>query len=191
MPAKLPERMPVLTADRLRLRPFTLGDAADIQRLAGERDVAATTLHIPHPYPDGVAEAWVLSHRGAFERGTELSLAIVRLADGVLVGAIGLMISNEDARAELGYWIGKPFWGQGYATEAARALVAWGFRELGLERIHACHFAGNLASGRVLQKIGMQHEGLQRSHVLKWGRLEDLELYGMLKSDHEALATPG
>ncbi len=178
--------MPVLDTARLRLRPFTLADAPEVQRLAGAREIAATTLRIPHPYPDGVAEGWILSHPGAWERGDELNLAIARLEDGALLGAIGLALALADARAELGYWIGVPFWGRGYATEAARALVAYGFEVLHLERIHACHFAGNPASGRVLRNAGMIHEGTQRRHVVKWGRTEDLELYGMLREEFAA-----
>lgn len=183
MSQELPTAMPVLTTERLRLRPFTLLDAPAIQSLAGAREVAAGTLRIPHPYPDGLAEAWVLSQRGAYERGEELALAVVRLDDGALVGAIGLAFAREDGHAELGYWIGVPYWGQGYATEAARALVAYGFLSLELQRIHARHFASNPASGRVLRKIGMTHEGRQRRHVRKWERLEDLELYGMLREE--------
>ena len=180
--------MPVLTTTRLRLRPFVLADAAEVQRLAGAREIAETTLRIPHPYPDGVAEGWILSHDGAWERGDELNLAITRLEDAVLVGAIGLALALPDARAELGYWIGVPYWGRGYATEAARAVVAFGFGVLHLERIHACHFGGNLASGRVLAKAGLAHEGTQRRHVVKWGRTEDLELYGVLREEFAGVA---
>ncbi len=182
---RVPGPMPVLTTKRLRLRPFTLLDAPELQRRAGAPEVAAGTLRIPHPYPDGLAEAWVLSHPGGYARGEELTLAITRLEDGLLLGAIGLAIAGDDARAELGYWIGVPYWGRGYATEAAAAILAHGFRSLGLARIHACHFAGNVASGRVLQKIGMTYEGRQRSHVRKDGRLQDLELYGMLRQEFE------
>ena len=189
MTLELTSPMPVLATERLRLRPFTLLDAPEIQRLAGAREVAAGTLRIPHPYPDGMAEAWVLSQRGSYERGEELALAIVRAADDALVGAIGLAFARDDGHAELGYWIGVPYWGLGYATEAARALVAYGFRSLGLQRIHARHFASNPASGRVLRKVGMTHEGRQRRHVRKWERLEDLELYGILYEDF-AQATP-
>ncbi len=183
---------PVLTTTHLHLRPFVLADAAEVQRLAGAREIAEMTLRIPHPYPDGVAEGWILSHGGAWERGDELNLAVTRLEDGVLVGAIGLALALADARAELGYWIGVPYWGRGYATEAARAVVAFGFGALHLERIHACHFGGNPASGRVLSKAGLVHEGTQRRHVVKWGRTEDLELYGMLREEFAAAeAAPG
>ncbi len=191
MTLELPTSMPVLTTERLRLRPFTLLDAPEIQRLAGAREVAAGTLRIPHPYPDGLAEAWVLSQRGAYERGEDLALAIVRLEDGALVGAIGLAFARDDGHAELGYWIGVPYWGRGYATEAARAVLSYGFRALGLQRIHARHFASNPASGRVLRKIGMTYEGRQRRHVRKWDRLEDLELYGILEEDFARATSSG
>ena len=154
-----------------------------MQRLAGDRDIAATTAAIPHPYDDGVAEQWIALHQQRFEEGTWLNLAITRDLDGALVGALGLRLELEHDRAELGYWIGKPYWGQGYATEAARAVVEYGFGRLGLHRIYAYHFSSNAASGKVLQKIGMRHEGHRRQHDKKWGRYEDEELYGMLKDD--------
>jgi [ribosomal protein S5]-alanine N-acetyltransferase len=175
--------LPCIKATRLLLRPFTLADAKEVQRLAGHRDIASTTAAIPHPYDDGVAEQWIAMHQQRFEEGTWLNLAVTRDPDGALVGALGLRLEPEHDRAELGYWIGKPYWGQGYATEAARALVEYGFERLGLHRIYAYHFTRNPASGKVLQKIGMRHEGHRRQHDKKWGRYEDEELYGMLKDD--------
>jgi [ribosomal protein S5]-alanine N-acetyltransferase len=85
----------------------------------------------------------------------------------------------------LGYWIGKPYWGRGFCTEAARAVLRYAFTELGLNRVHAYHFHHNPASGRVLQKIGMTHEGLLRQHVKKWGQFIDNELYSILRSEFE------
>lgn len=169
---------------RLLLRPFTLADAPDVQRLAGHRDIASTTLNIPHPYEDGMAERWISGHQERYERGECVDWAITLRSSGMLVGAISLMdISRQHASAELGYWIGRPYWGQGYCTEAARAVVDYGFRVLGLNRIHACHFARNPASGRVMQKIGMTHEGHRRQAVEKWGTFEDVEDYAILKGD--------
>jgi len=98
-------------------------------------------------------------------------------------------IEPDHRRAELGYWVGVPYWGNGYATEAARAVVKYGFGTLGLHRIFASHFANNPASARVLRKIGMRYEGRLRGHVLKWGEFLDLEMYGMLASDAEHTPT--
>jgi ribosomal-protein-alanine N-acetyltransferase len=175
--------LPRIKTARLLLRPYTLTDATDVQRLAGDRDIASTTASIPLPYDDGVAEQWIATHHRRFEQGTGLDLAITRDPDGALVGAIELRFEPEHDRAELGYWIGKPYWGRGYATEAARALVRYSFDTLGLHRIYARHFTRNQASGKVLQKIGMTHEGQRRQHEKKWSIYEDEELYGMLKDD--------
>lgn len=173
--------IPELHTPRLLLRAFAPADATAVQRLAGDEAVASTTLNIPHPYPDGVAEAWIATHAGAFDRGESLSLAVARATTGELVGAVGLVTINQThARAEIGYWIGKPYWGNGYCTEAARALIDYAFNVLGLHRVYAYHLTRNPASGRVMRKLGLVHEGRLREHALKWGVFEDLELYGLL-----------
>ena len=146
---------PTVQTARLVLRPFSMGDAPAVQALVGERDVASTTLNIPHPYEDGMAERWIGTHQERFDRGESLIFAIVRRIDDDLIGAISLAVSARHARAELGYWIGKPFWNQGHCTEAARAVVRYGFEVLGLERVLARHLPRNPASGRVMQKLGI------------------------------------
>lgn len=182
---------PTLETERLLLRPFTAADAPHVQRLAGDRAVASTTLTIPHPYEDGMAEQWIAMHEEEFARGSAVILAIVRRADDALLGTIGITLNAAHARGELGYWIGTPYWGRGYCTEAARAMLRYAFETLALHRVHACHFARNPASGRVLQKIGMAYEGRLRHHVLKWGVFEDLETYGVLAEEWRAAATTG
>jgi len=178
--------LPTIETDRLLLRPFTLADAPDVQRLASERDIASTTLNIPHPYEDGMAEQWIEAHEERYEKGELANFAVVLRSDDSLIGSIGLSINQQHAYAELGYWIGKPYWNRGYCTEAAEAVVRYGFEVLGLKRICACHFKRNPASERVLRKIGMTHEGCLRQHVKKWGVFEDLEQYGILKSGYES-----
>jgi RimJ/RimL family protein N-acetyltransferase len=176
-------RLPELQTERLYLRPFALADAAEVQRLAGEWVVAFTTTNIPHPYEDGMAEAWIGTHRSLFAQGRGLTLAVERREDGRLVGAIGLTdIVQQHDRAEMGYWIGHPYWGNGYATEAARAILDYGFTELKLNRIFARHLVRNPASGRVMEKIGMTYEGCLRQHVKKWGVYEDVAFYGVLRA---------
>ena len=78
----------------------------------------------------------------------------------------------------MGYWIGKPYWNQGFGTEAALAILRYAFEQLGLNRVYAAHFRRNPASGRIMQKIGMTYEGRLRQHVKKWGDFEDMEYYG-------------
>lgn len=165
--------------ERLVLRPFTLADAPAVQRFAGAREVALNTLLIPYPYPDGAAEAWISKPRDPHD----INFAITLRESGELVGAIGLVVGREHDRAEIGYWIAVEHWNRGYATEAARAVIRYGFEELNLNRIFAVHFARNAGSGRVMRKLGMRHEGSLREHLVKWGERIDVEVYGILRGD--------
>ncbi|MEK7239824.1 MAG: GNAT family N-acetyltransferase [Gemmatimonadota bacterium] len=175
-------QLPTLKTGRLVLRPFLLSDAATVLRLAGDRAVADTTLSIPHPYVDGMAEQWIATHEGAWTRHEMATLAITE-AEAGLIGAISLRIELAHRRAELGYWIGVPYWGLGYATEAARAMVAFGFEKLSLHRIYAHHFTRNPASGRVMSKVGMRLEGTLRQHFFRWDRPEDVAAWGLLRTE--------
>jgi len=174
---------PVLQTDRLFLRRFILADAPEVARHCGNREVAATTLNIPHPYSEGDAESWILSQKKTREDGTGVDLAVTNWT-GDLVGSMGLVIDPRHGIAELGYWIGADHWNRGYATEAGRAVLTYAFGPLGLRRVHAFHFSRNAASGRVLEKLGMTREGLWRKHIMKWGVPEDLVGWGILAEEH-------
>jgi RimJ/RimL family protein N-acetyltransferase len=164
-----------------------LADAKDVQRLAGDKAIADTTANIPHPYMDGMAEQWIATHQGRFEAGELVNFAIVQRETDVLIGAISLMnLSAHHERGELGYWIGQPYWNKGYSTEAAQAVLAYGFSVLELNRIHGRFFKRNPASGRVMEKIGMIPEGCLRAHDKKWEQFEDIVLYGILKSEWQS-----
>jgi RimJ/RimL family protein N-acetyltransferase/SAM-dependent methyltransferase len=176
---------PTLRTDRLVLRPFTASDAAEVARLAGSIEVATTTLTIPHPYEPPMADQWIAMHPTWWDRDEQVVFAITREGDG-LVGAVGLVIERAHRRGELGYWVGVPFWNQGIATEAARAVIAFGFTSLDLNRILARHLTRNPSSGRVMAKLGMRFEGVQRQHVVKWGVPEDLVEYAIVRSDDAA-----
>ena len=178
-------QMPVLSTVRLVLRPFTPQDAAAVQQLAGDPAIAATTVAIPHPYEDGVAEAWIGTHQQIFEEDHGLVLAVTLKAVRQLIGAISLLsLDRPSRRAELGYWIGQPYWNQGYASEAARAMIAFGFEGMQLNRIYAQHMLRNPASGRVMNKVGMRYEGTLRQHMVKDGQLEDVALYAVIYDDY-------
>jgi len=174
---------PTLETDRLVLRPFELSDAQRVQLLAGDRAIAATTALIPHPYEDGMAEQWIGAHQERFEKDEGVDFAITLKSNRELIGAIGLGLRRNDEYGILGYWIGKPYWGSGYCTEAARAVLQYAFGELQMNRVYAHHLQHNPASGRVMQKIGMQHEGHLRQHAKKWGEFLDVEAYGILRSE--------
>ncbi|HEU4564098.1 MAG TPA: GNAT family N-acetyltransferase [Gemmatimonadaceae bacterium] len=174
---------PTLSTARLVLRPFLPEDAPAVQRLAGAREIADTTLTIPHPYPDGAAELWIATHEQGFAAGTVVVFAVTERESGDVVGAVGLVVEPAHASAELGYWIATPYWGRGYATEAAGALVAFALGPLGLHRVQARHLIRNPASGRVMQKLGMRLEGVHRHAVRKWDAFEDVALYAILETD--------
>ena len=177
---------PTLQTARLILRPFELADAPEVQKLAGAREIASTIENMPHPYEDGMAEKWINTHQKEFERGKSLDLAIVLRETARLCGAIGITINSNYNNAELGYWLGVPYWRRGYCTEAASKAIAFGFEGLNLHRIYASHLTRNPASGRVLQKIGMIREGCWRQHLKHWGIYEDLAVYGILATEwHE------
>jgi RimJ/RimL family protein N-acetyltransferase len=174
---------PTIETLRLVLRPFTLADAPQVQQLAGEQEVAATLVPLPHPYEDGMAEHWIGTHQERYEKGELLSFAIVLRATQTLMGAIDLELSQQHENAEIGYWLGKPFWQQGYATEAARAVLHYGFEVVGLHRVHANYLARNRVSARVLQKLGMREEGCLRQHLKHRGVFEDMGICGILRSE--------
>lgn len=178
--------MPRLLTERLTIRPFVIADGPDVERLAGARLVADTTLTIPHPYPSGGGATWIATHADAWNRGIGFTLAICYRDDSErLLGAISLQVAQAHRHGELGYWIASDCWGNGYATEAAQAVTAYAFTELRLHRIQGRHFTRNTASGRVLQKVGMHSEGIHRDAYLRWGQFEDVAVYAILASEWE------
>jgi ribosomal-protein-alanine N-acetyltransferase len=174
---------PSLVTERLVLRPYSLADVPDLVRLAGAREVAATTLRIPHPYREEDAVDFIASCAADFTLDRCARFAVTLRDNGAFCGGVGLRIERWQQQAELGYWLGVPYWGKGYATECAEAVVRFGFETLKLHRVFASHLAHNLASGRVLRKIGMQYEGHLRGHVFKWDRFYDADFYGILSTD--------
>ena len=161
------------------MRPYAEADVAELVPLIGTREVAATTLRIPHPYTEQDARAFIA---GALEPG-KILLAITLRSDGRQIGGIGLRVEQQHQHAELGYWLGVPYWGKGYATEAGREVVRYGFQDLKMHRIFASHFGHNPASGKILVKLGMRHEGCQREHLRKWDQFVDSVLYGMSQQE--------
>ncbi|MBW4829048.1 MAG: GNAT family N-acetyltransferase [Clostridiaceae bacterium] len=138
-------KMPIVETKRLILRPFNFNDRNEVQRLAGDESIAEMTLNIPYPYKDGMAEEWIKTHEKVYKEGKGLNLAIAHKIGKYLIGAIGISIKKEYDSGELGYWIGKPYWNKGYCTEAAQAMLDYGFKEIGLNRIYANHLRKNPA----------------------------------------------
>jgi RimJ/RimL family protein N-acetyltransferase len=162
-----------------------MDDALRVKELAGEWEIAEMTANIPHPYEEGMAEEWISTHKEAFEEERGVTFAVGLLPDGLLIGAISLGVSRVHEWAELGYWIGQPYWNQGYCTEAAREVLRYGFDKLKLNRIQARYMPKNPASGRVLEKIGMRREGILRQSLKSFGVFEDAVLHSILRMEYD------
>jgi RimJ/RimL family protein N-acetyltransferase len=174
---------PVLETGRLILRPFRQSDAETVQRLANHEKISLT-INLPYPYTLEMAQGWIQTHQPTFQKGHGVTYAITLKETGEVLGAISLMdVSKRSNHARIGFWIGVPYWNKGYCTEAGKALLEYGFNEIGLNRIHTFYMISNLASGRVLDKLGMKIEGTQREHITKLGEYEDLVLVGLLRSE--------
>ena len=163
---------------RLTLRPFNESDAHRIAYLAGEYDVARMCGRIPHPYTVASAYSWIGRHENDRERGGEFAFAVTAPFDG-LVGSCGVNRIGDPAGAtwELGYWFGMPYWGLGYASEAAKAVMDWARDQLGAKVFGAGHFVDNPASGNVLRKLGFVPTGPAELFGLARQRVSPCERY--------------
>lgn len=169
------------------LRHFAPTDAPRVQQLAGDWDVARSTAAIPHPYPDGMAAAWIAGHADARRQGTELPYAITRADDGLLVGSLGLRPSANE-HGHFGYWIGKPHWGAGYATAATRAAITLLFAGTDLDLLWAVHLTDNHGSRRVMEKCGMRM--LRRETRSHRGDEREFDVRGVTRAVWEGLVDP-
>ncbi len=132
-----------------------------------------------------MALEWIEQHERYRAEGSQFIYAVETKEYAELIGAVGLIVVSDHRQAELGYWIGVPYWGQGYATEAAAELLKTGFDSLSVNKIFSRHYGINPASGRVLEKIGMTLEGRLREHFIRFDVAQDLVYYGMLRSEYE------
>lgn len=173
--------IPELTTDRLLLRPLSEADIDRVTGLLQSSEIAETTLYIPHPYSRQDAVTWIGTHASAAELGRELTWAICRKVDGLLMGAFGISIDAYHQRGTIGYWLGVPYWGQGFTSEAAQTVVTFGFRELGLHRIEATCMPDNIGSARVMEKAGLVYEGTLRGYYRKGDHFVDAAMHGRIR----------
>ncbi len=177
---------PVLNTERLLLRPLQDSDAADIARIAGSRDIADTTISVPHPLTLPQVRDWIRTDLGVASYEQQV-YAVTAVGSGQVLGLVALKhIDREHGQAELSFWIDPAQWGKGFAREAATRLVEHAFDAAGIRRLVAYHMVRNPASGKVLADIGFHQEGLLRQRVRKWGALEDVCACAMLAPAHRA-----
>lgn len=171
--------LPELNTDRLILRPPAPKDAPAFKKLAEAVEIAENTF-VPHPYTSEMAKEYIRFTKENWQTGEGANFVIVRQNDNQVLGSISYKdIDHKHHRAEFGYWIGKPFWNNGYATEAIKAIIQYGFEKLDLHRIYATPFGENKASQRVLEKAGMMKEGVMKDHIYHRGEYKDFWVYGL------------
>jgi ribosomal-protein-alanine N-acetyltransferase len=178
---------PRLETPRLVLREIAEHDLPIIATLANDADIAGNTLNIPYPYSEADAVAWRILAQQGFRLGSAFTFAIELKQTQAFVGSIGMQIERRFDRAEVGYWLSKSYWNQGLVTEALTEVLRFGFKELNLNKIFATHLAHNVASGRVMQKNGMQKEGELVQHVKRDAFYHDLWQYRLTRHEYEQL----
>ncbi len=170
-----------IRGDRIVLRKWTPADRSSMLAHADNRNVWRNLKdRFPHPYSERDAIEWIRHVEALGDPATEFAIVV----DGAAVGGIGIRRGTDVDRktGEIGYWLGEPFWGRGFATEALRAVAAYAFETLDLERLEAGVFEWNPASCRVLEKAGFHLEARLEKSVFKDGRLIDRLLYARLRS---------
>ncbi|MBY0509483.1 MAG: GNAT family N-acetyltransferase [Rhodospirillaceae bacterium] len=151
---------PNLVSERLTLRPYRPEDAPRVRALANDIDVARMVASIPYPYPEGLAEKWISMHPARHAANTGYPFAIE--IDGQVAGSIGVESEahgHGTNEFELGYWLGREYWGRGYASEAAHAAISFAFEVKGIPYVRARFLRDNRASARVLTKAGFLATG--------------------------------
>ena len=169
---------------RLLIRKLSIADAEDIYAVSSNPNVSRYVLWDTHRSIMD-SRAMIRAHLRSYRNEEPASLAIELKENGRVIGTIGfLWIDREHNSAEIGYSLGEPYWNNGYMTEALRAMLAFGFDKLYLNRIEACFDVSNTASGRVMAKVGMQKEGLHRKKLYNKGRYIDIEMWSILMEDY-------
>jgi len=174
--------IPTIATDRLRLRAF---QASDLDAYAAMQANPEVMRHMVTGRTSTRIEVWrtMATSLGSWLLRGYGMWACEKIDDNAFVGSVGIFQPLDWPEPEIAYALDRPYWGQGFATEAAREVLRHGFEDLGLRRIFASHFRHNPASGRVLLKLGMRHEGCQREHIRKWDLMVDSELYGILRQE--------
>ncbi len=177
-------QLPTIEGNLVNIRRLRRSDVNSIQRNINNRQVSRYLEGVPYPYTNKHAHRWVNSSHRLAKTGTCYFFGIEDRGSGSIVGGVGLNTVNlSDCNAEIGYWLGKRFWGRGFTTEAVRHIVVFSFDTLRLFRVYAFVNEPNRASIRVLEKLGFTHEVTWRQAELIGGRWLDLLCFGLLRDE--------
>ncbi|MCP4713092.1 MAG: GNAT family N-acetyltransferase [Planctomycetes bacterium] len=173
-----------LPGKKVRLRKVKPSDAEAIYHNIKDKAMVKWTSHIPHPYPRSLADQYMRLCQKLWREGTQYTFSVFSQETCELVGLAGLMhVNGKHKNAELGYWVGKKYWNQGFATEAVGLVLQLGFKHLKLERIYAGTYDKNIPSQKVLTSCGFKHEGTMRKAVYRYRNWHDMYNFGILKSE--------
>ncbi|MFS0880202.1 GNAT family N-acetyltransferase [Metabacillus niabensis] len=173
----------ILETERLILQPFKEEDATRIRDLANDKELA-DIIGLPHPYETKHAMEWISIQPKQMNEGDEYPLKIVSKELNEIIGTITLRVDKHHNKGELGYWLGKDYWGKGFATEAVKKIIEFGFN-LSLNKICASAITRNIASKKVLKKAGLQKEGTLRQNKRLQNTYEDVDVYGLLQNEYK------
>lgn len=186
------QQHPDLLTDRLLLTPPSQSDLEDITaQINSTEEIPRNIFNIPNPYTLADAENWLAICHEGWKSGSAFRFALRDKRSGRFIGMIGLHPVNEHRKAEVGYWLGKEFHGRGYAGEALMAVLRFGFETLDLNKIFATHFTQNPASGKVMEKAGMKHEGFLKQEYYHQNEFQDVHRYCILKSQWQPVCLKG
>lgn len=179
--------LPNIETTRLRLGNLAASDIPRIIAFAGEKEIEEMTLNIPHPYHESDAIRWISMANEGLKNQNAYNFALRTKEDGLFIGGMGIHINALFDRAELGYWIAKPYWNQGYATEALAAILKFGFEKLNLNKIFATHLIDNPASGKVMIKNHMIKEGELVEHYKKGEIYKSVSQYRLTRKEYNRM----
>ena len=175
------DKFPKIETERLFLTELRAEDISNIVKYASNKNISDFTQNIPFPYAEKDAIFWINMANQGFKNRNQYTFAIRQKDKDDFIGGIGIKIERKNNRAEIGYWIGEPFWGNGFATEATKAVIKFGFENLDMNKFTSSHLANNPASGKVLKNSGMKREGELKEQILKNSKYIDLILFGLTK----------
>lgn len=183
------DNFPNLITERLILNQPKESDIDDLILLLNQTsEFSENTLSMPFPYKKEDAEFWIKMSENGFKNKDAFVFAIRNKENLKLIGGMGLHGITAHQKAEIGYWIRKDFWKKDIATEALKAVIDFGFRNLNLNKLYASHYPHNPASGKVMQKAGMQYEATLKQEYCKNGKFLDVVRYCLLSQNYQNLA---
>jgi RimJ/RimL family protein N-acetyltransferase len=178
-------RCPVLSSERLTLRTIGEKDLGEIIHLLSDYETVWMLTYAPWPYTVQDAMQWV-NHVNGMCMASMGCFWGIHDGENAFIGTAGLSIFPEHEKAELHYWLGKAYWGQGYGTEIAQRVIDYAFEHLKLNRLEVNHMVRNVRSQHVIEKCGFRLEGTLRSYVKRFNQFEDVKLYGLLGEEYKA-----